>query len=113
MLDSGAVLTGATLGAIAHRPKTVAIVGRMMTEAEAVANTLGVVLPQPMEKCVAIAAAAREHRMSMLQDLTRGRPLEIDVLACSIAEMRCLVGLTTPTIDMVLDFARLRGIREV
>ena len=51
--------------------------------------------------------------MSMLQDLTRGRPLEIDVLACSIAEMRCLVGLTTPTIDMVLDFARLRGIREV
>lgn len=36
---------------------------------------------------------------------------EIDVLACAIAEMRSLVGLTTPTIDMVLDLARLRGIR--
>jgi 2-dehydropantoate 2-reductase len=85
----------------------------MMTEAEAVASALGVVLPQPMEKRIAITLAAREHQMSMLQDLTRGRPLEIDVLACSIAEMRGLVGLTTPTIDMVLDLARLRGIREV
>jgi hypothetical protein len=37
---------------------------------------------------------------------------EIDVLACSVAE-RSLVGRTTPTIDMVLDLARLRGIREV
>jgi 2-dehydropantoate 2-reductase len=51
--------------------------------------------------------------MSMLQDLTRGRPLEIDVLACSIAEMRSLVGLATPTLDMVLDRARLCSIREV
>jgi 2-dehydropantoate 2-reductase len=77
----------------------------MMTEAEAVANALGVVLPQPMEKRIAITLAAREH--------ARGRPLEIDVLACSIAEMRSLVGLTTPTIDMVLDLARLRAIGEV
>jgi hypothetical protein len=82
-----AVLTGATLGAIADRPEIVAIVRRMMTEAEAVANALGVVLPQPMEKRIAVMLAACEHRMSMLQDLTRSRPLEIDVLACFIAEM--------------------------
>ena len=78
-----------------------------MTEAEAVADALGVVLPQPTEKRIAITLAARQHRMSMLHDPTRGRPLEIDALACSIAEIRSQVGLTTPTIDMVLDFARL------
>jgi 2-dehydropantoate 2-reductase len=61
-----AVLTGATLGAIADLPEIVAIVKGMMTEAEAVANALGVVLPQPMEKRIAITLAAREHRMSML-----------------------------------------------
>jgi len=49
----------------------------------------------------------------MLQDLTRGRRLEIDALACSIAELRSMVDLTTPTIDMVFDTAGLRGIREV
>ena len=44
------MLTGATLGAIADRPETVAIVRRMMTEAEAVASALVVVLPQWKEK---------------------------------------------------------------
>ena len=107
------VLTGATLGRLPTGPRSSRSSGRMMTEAAAITNALGVVPPQPMEKRITITLAAREHRMSMLQNLTRGRPLEIDVLACSIAEMRSLVGLTTPTIDMVLDRARLRGIREV
>ena len=77
-----------------------------MTEAEAVAGALGVALPQPMEKRIEsrwlhVSTGCRCCKTS------RGRPLEIDVLACSIAEMRSLVGLTTPTIDMVLDRARL------
>ena len=84
MLESGTVLTGATLGAIADRPEMVAIVRHMMTEAEAAANALGVVLPRAKEKCMAATLAARVHSMSMLQDLTRGRPPKIDVLACSL-----------------------------
>ena len=43
-------------------------------------------------KCMAVALAAREERMSMLEDLTRGGPLKIDGLACAIAKMRKLVG---------------------
>ena len=49
----------------------------------------------------------------MLQDLTRGRSLEVEVLACSIAKMRRLLGLTKPTIDVVVELARLRGIPDV
>jgi len=86
------------LGAIAEQPEIVAIV-RRMTEPEAVANALGITLPQPLEKRIAMTLAAREHGVSMLQ-------------ACFIAGMRCVVGLTIPTIDMVLDLPRLRGIRE-
>jgi hypothetical protein len=41
---------------------------------------------------MAVALAAREERMSMLEDLTRGGPLKIDGLACAIAKMRKLVG---------------------
>jgi 2-dehydropantoate 2-reductase len=47
--------------------------------------------------------------MSMLQDLERGRPLEIDVLRDSIVAMRELAGLETPTIDALLDLVRLRA----
>ena len=77
------------LEGIVDRPKIIKIVWRnfvwrMMREAEAVANALGVVLPRAMEKCMAATLAARVHSMSMLQDLTRGRPPKIDVLACSL-----------------------------
>jgi len=41
---------------------------------------------------MAVALAAREDRMSMLEDLTRGGPLKIDGLACAIAKMHRLVG---------------------
>jgi 2-dehydropantoate 2-reductase len=84
----------------------------MMSQAVAVANAPGVVLLQPMEKRIAITLAAREHRLSMLQDLARPTR-EIDVLACSIAEMLSLVGLTTPTIDMVFDRALARHPRRL
>jgi hypothetical protein len=75
------------LRAIANLPEIVAIVGRMMTEAETVANAPGVVLPPPKEKRIAITLAS-EHRMSMLQASRRGRLLAINGSACSIAEMR-------------------------
>jgi 2-dehydropantoate 2-reductase len=49
------------------------------------------------------------HKMSMLQDLERGRPLEIDALADSIRTMREIAGVATPTIDLVLTLLRLRA----
>ena len=47
--------------------------------------------------------------MSMLQDLERGRPLEIDVLFDSIEAMKELSGVPTPTIDDVYALLRLRS----
>ena len=70
--------------ALDYQDRLAHIVWRMMREAEAVANALGVVLPRAMEKCKAATASARVHSMSMLQDLTRGQPPKIDVLACSL-----------------------------
>ena len=49
------------------------------------------------------------HRMSMLQDWQRGRPLEVDVLTDSVAAMRTLAGIATPTIDEVYGLLRLRA----
>jgi 2-dehydropantoate 2-reductase len=104
-----AVLTMATLGEICARPKLVGLVRRMMAEAEAVAAALGATIPVAMEKRIAATARLTHHKMSMLQDLERGRSLEIDVLKDSIVAMRELAGLETPTIDVLLDLVRLRA----
>jgi 2-dehydropantoate 2-reductase len=104
-----AVLAMATLGDICARPELVALVRRMMGEAEAVATALGATIPVAMEKRIAVTARLTHHKMSMLQDLERGRPLEIDVLKDSIVAMRELAGIETPTIDALLDLVRLRA----
>lgn len=104
-----APLGHATLGEVHERPDAVELVRRMMIEAEVVAATLGVTLPVAREKRIAGTKLAGGHKMSMLQDLERGRPLEIDALADSIATMRDIAGIATPTIDLVLTLLRLRG----
>jgi 2-dehydropantoate 2-reductase len=45
----------------------------------------------------------------MLQDLERGRSLEIDALVTAVQEIGRLVNVATPTIDAVLALVQERG----
>ena len=45
----------------------------------------------------------------MLQDLDKGRPIEVDALLGSVQEMGRLVAIETPTIDVVLALVRQRA----
>ena len=45
----------------------------------------------------------------MLQDLGRGRPMEIDALVTAVQEMGRLVDVPTPTIDVVLALIQQRA----
>ncbi|HMO47785.1 MAG TPA: 2-dehydropantoate 2-reductase [Rubrivivax sp.] len=104
-----AVLSGATLDRLTATPGVLELVRRMMREAEAVAESLGVTRwPITLDERIAAARNAGAHRMSMLQDWERGRPLEIDVLADSIEAMAELAGVPAPTIDAVYALLRLR-----
>jgi len=104
-----AVLTHATLAQMNAGPALMSIVRRMMTEADAIAARLGVTqMPISIDERIAAARNAGAHKMSMLQDLERGRPLEIDVLVDSIAAMRELALLATPTIDDVYGLLAMR-----
>jgi 2-dehydropantoate 2-reductase len=44
----------------------------------------------------------------MLQDYELGRPLELDALVASVAEIARLVEVPTPTLDTMLALVRLR-----
>ncbi len=102
-------LTHAPLDVIATDPGTRSIARSMMLEAQAIGEKLGVRFGLDVDKRIAGAEAVGAHKTSMLQDLERGRPMEIDALVTAIQEMGRLVGLPTPILDVVLSLIQQRA----
>jgi 2-dehydropantoate 2-reductase len=103
-------LTGATLGRMIGNPDLRALCKAMMLETQAVNEALGVHIPsEMMDRRLAGAAAATDHKMSMLQDLERGRSLEIDALVGAVQELGRLTAVRTPIVDAVLALIKERA----
>ncbi len=102
-------LTLATLDTIATENGTRAVCRAMMVEAQSIGEKLGVRFPVDVERRIDGAAAVGAHRTSMLQDLERGRPMEIDALVTAVQELGRLVAVPTPTLDVVLALVRQRA----
>ncbi|MBB4284832.1 2-dehydropantoate 2-reductase [Roseospira goensis] len=102
-------LTGATLDVLCTDPGTRAVARGMMVEAQQIAEAVGVKFPIDVDRRIQGGAEVGAHKTSMLQDLERGRPMEIDALVTAVQEMGRLVGVPTPTIDTVLALIQLRG----
>jgi len=102
-------LTNATLDIVATDPGTRAVARSMMLEAQAIGEKLGVRFAIDVDKRIAGAAAVGAHTTSMLQDLTLGRPMEIDALVTAVQELGRIVDVRTPTIDTVLPIVQQRG----
>jgi 2-dehydropantoate 2-reductase len=109
-------LTGATLDIITGEAGTRGLARRMMAEAQAIGEKLGVRFGIDLEQRIDGAQAVGAHKTSMLQDLERGRMMEIDAMVTVVQELGGLVGADTPTIDAVLALvqqrARLAGCYE-
>ncbi|HDR28257.1 2-dehydropantoate 2-reductase [Rhodovulum sp.] len=102
-------LTHATLDVLCTDPGTRAVARNMMLEAQEIAEKLGVRFPIDVDRRIEGGAAVGAHRTSMLQDLTMGRPMEIDALVGSVQELGRVTGTPTPTIDAVLALVTLRA----
>ena len=81
----------------------------MMVEAQAVGEALGVRFAIGVDQRIDGAAQVGAHKTSMLQDLERGRPIEIDALLGAVVELGALVGKPMPTCAMVLELVRERA----
>src|SRR6202044_1779085 len=104
------VLTLATLDRLTSEPSLRAVCISMMAEARAITTSLGLSIPeQMMERRLDAAGSVVGHKISMLQDLERGRSLEIDALVTAVQEMGRLVKVPTPTIDAALALVQERG----
>ncbi len=62
-----------------------------------------------VDKRIEGGAQVGAHKTSMLQDLERGRPMEIDALVTAVQEMGRLTEVPTPTIDTVLALVQQRA----
>ncbi|MEQ8964499.1 MAG: 2-dehydropantoate 2-reductase [Azospirillaceae bacterium] len=102
-------LTGATLDVLCTEPGTRAVARAMMVEAQAIAEDLGVKFPIDVDRRIDGGAAVGAHKTSMLQDLERGRPMEIDALVTAVQELGRATGHPTPTIDTVLALVQQRA----
>ena len=102
-------LTRATLDVVATDAGTRTVSRNMMLEAERIGRRIGVHFRVDVERRINGAARVGAHRTSMLQDLERGRPLEIDALLTAVQEMGRLVEVETPTIDTVLALVQQLG----
>ncbi|MEO9903489.1 2-dehydropantoate 2-reductase [Nisaea sp.] len=102
-------LTRATLDVVATDPGTRALSRAMMEEAQRIGARLGVHFRVDVERRINGAAKVGAHRTSMLQDLEKGRQLEVDALLTAVQEMGRLVDLQTPHIDSVLALIQQLG----
>ena len=105
-------LTGSTLAAIVADEGTRTLARTMMLEAQAIGESLGARFPIAVDRRIKGAGDVGEHKTSMLQDLERGRPMEIDALVCAVQELGRLTGNPTPAIDAVSALVRRMAVER-
>ena len=79
-----------------------------MQEAQAVANALGAQPDADHERRVKHGGGL-DHKPRILQDLELGRPMEIDGIFDAPLELARMVGVATPTLDLVVAMAKVRA----
>jgi len=109
-LNPISALTHATVDIVATDPGTAGVCRAMMSEAAAIAERIGVRARVDMARRLAGAAKLGPHKMSMLQDLERGRSMEIEPMVGAVQELGRLTSVPTPAVDIVLALIRQRAL---
>jgi ketopantoate reductase len=100
-------LTHATLVDICQFAETRKLAETMMTEAQAIAEKLGITFRHTIEKRIAGAEEVGAHKTSMLQDVESGRSLETEALIGAILELGNLTETPAPAIEAVYACVKL------
>ncbi|MFQ6022234.1 MAG: 2-dehydropantoate 2-reductase [Acidiferrobacterales bacterium] len=100
-------LTHSTLVDICQYPLTRHLAEMMMSEAQMIANKLGVTFRVPLEKRITGAEKVGKHKTSMLQDVEAGKLLESDALLGAVVELGELTHTPTPYMDALYACVKL------
>jgi 2-dehydropantoate 2-reductase len=100
-------LSRSTLADICQFPLSRELAAAMMTEAQSIANKLGIAFRVSLEKRIAGAEKVGKHKTSMLQDVEAGRAPEVDALIGAVVELGHLTRTPTPHIGTVYALTKL------
>jgi 2-dehydropantoate 2-reductase len=106
-------LTRAPVGAIVRQPETRALAIALMNEVAAVAQELEIKLPASFETRLSRAEQVADAKPSMLQDLERGRPLELDAILGALIELGLLLGVPVPHVSALHSCLALIEARRI
>jgi 2-dehydropantoate 2-reductase len=104
-----AALTLADGGTVNEDPLTQELCVRMMEEMAAVAAKLGISITMTPQERLGVTRQLGKFKPSTLQDMEKGRKLEIDALLAAPVEIGALVGEHMPYCRAVLGLIRLRA----
>lgn len=102
-------LTGATMAEIVQHSHTRDFVVELMTEAQSVADKLGVGFRVPLEQRIRGAEKVGGHKTSMLQDILAKRPLELNGVLGSVIEIAGMVDVSVPNLKGLYALGSLRN----
>jgi 2-dehydropantoate 2-reductase len=102
------ILTQSAVRDFGSDPVCVAALRATYAEGQAVAAALGCAAPDHLDALLR-TVATMTHKPSILQDLERGRPMEVDSIYISMLDLARLAGVATPTLDMLVALTRLRA----
>lgn len=98
-LNAVSALERRTIHEMLADPATRARVRALMIEALSVGQALGVVDDVDVDQRLEYAARLNDVKTSMLQDLERGRAMEIDPILGAVAELAVRCGVAVPRVD--------------
>lgn len=107
-------ITGATGDLILDNPLVRGFCSAAMLEASAIGARFGCAIGEDPEARHAVTRELGAFKTSMLVDVERGRPIELDAIVTAVHELGRRTGVATPNIDALLGltrlFARTRGL---
>jgi len=104
-----AALTGYLMNEICADEEVLDVIRAVMHEGMAVCEHYGYPMPMTPDQRIGLARQLGAAKISMLQDLERGRPLELAAVVGSVIELAELAGLPVPVTRMLHSLAQARA----
>ncbi len=102
-------LTAARMDQAMSDPAIVALTRTVMGEGMRVGQAYGAKFGISIDERMEMAKRIGNSKVSMLQDLERGRPIESEAIVGAVCELGRRAGVSTPTTDLVCTLIRRRG----
>jgi 2-dehydropantoate 2-reductase len=100
-------LTRATMAGMCQHPGTRRMVIQSMEEILEIAARVGCEPDMTVERRLRGAEKVGNHKTSMLIDLEKGKPLELDAIVAAVVEMADITGVEAPTLRAIYAAADL------